>query len=302
MWERRVSVGPAFEVSAVGLKVRGEVSLEEWEEAGRQLVKLNGSVMWWVGDWACYGAGRFGEKYDAVIAATGYEYQSIANAKWVASRVKFSRRRENLSFGHHAEVASLSAGAQRDWLKRAEQEGWSVRDLRSQLGERRVTGREEDATDEWWTPPAIIERASAVMEGVDLDPCAGGEGAPAAAERRIEVGDDGLAQRWHGRVFMNPPYGAEVERWIDHLLEEYEAGRVTDAVVLLAARTDTAWFRKLRKFPRCFIAGRVRFGGAAAAAPFPSVVIYLGKDVRRFAKTFGDLGDVYEWVPAAETV
>src|SRR5690606_8046587 len=134
------------------------------------------SVMWWVGDWACYGAGRFGEKYDAVIAATGYEYQSVANAKWVASRVEFSRRRENLSFGHHAEVAALSASAQRDWLKRAEQKGWSIRELRNRLGERRVTGREEDATDDWWTPPAIVDRAAAVMEGVDLDPCAGGEG------------------------------------------------------------------------------------------------------------------------------
>lgn len=66
------------------------------------------SLGWWIGDWARYGEGRdeWGDKYRKTITVTGKSYGTIANAKSVADAFsEFTRRRVNLSFKHHAEVA-----------------------------------------------------------------------------------------------------------------------------------------------------------------------------------------------------
>jgi hypothetical protein len=47
-----------------------------------------------------------GDKYEAVIEATGLSYESVRRAKEISDRFEFGRRRPNLSFKHHAEVAS----------------------------------------------------------------------------------------------------------------------------------------------------------------------------------------------------
>jgi len=51
--------------------------------------------MWWVGDWLNYGEARYGEMYSQAIEITGYASQTLADAKWVASRIEPSRRHEN---------------------------------------------------------------------------------------------------------------------------------------------------------------------------------------------------------------
>ncbi len=93
---------------------------------------------------------------------------------------------------------------------------------------------------------------------------------------------------------MNPPYGSEIGAWVRKLLAEYREGRVTAAVALVPARTDTTWFCLLREQPRCFVRGRLTFSEHENAAPFPSAAFYLGPDSRGFVRAFGSLGDVYE--------
>ncbi len=95
-------------------------------------------------------------------------------------------------------------------------------------------------------------------------------------------------------MFVNPAYGRETIKWIQKLKEEYESGRVSAAVVLVAARTDTAWFAVLREFPRCFLRGRLTFSEHENSPAFPSAAIYLGEDMSPFVRAFGDMGDVYE--------
>jgi hypothetical protein len=63
---------------------------------------------WSIGDWARAGE-KWGDKYEAVIEATGLSYNTINNTKTVSKAFDFTRRRVNLSFKHHAEVASLAA-------------------------------------------------------------------------------------------------------------------------------------------------------------------------------------------------
>lgn len=87
-------------------------------------------------------------------------------------------------------------------------------------------------TNTWLTPPEII----AALGAFDLDP-ATPETMPwqTAAERFTEK-EDGLAQDWFGRVWLNPPYTIEVIRWMRKLADH------GDGIALVFARTETEWF------------------------------------------------------------
>lgn len=81
--------------------------------------------------------------------------------------------------------------------------------------------------------------------------------------------------RWPGRVFVNPPYGHELYRWVDKALEEMQRG--TELIVmLLPAKTDTRWFAKLAKWGEVeLLTSRLRFDGMRTKAPFGSMLAYL---------------------------
>ena len=145
---------------------------------------------------------------------------------------------------------------------------------------------------EWYTPPNILERVVATMGEIDLDPSWHRE-SPVRARTTYAASDDGLAQRWAGRVYLNPPYGREIDAWISRLVEEYDAGTVAEAIALVPARVDTEWFRRLDPFPRCFVWGRITFANANNPAPFPSAVVYLGRNVARFVEAFGAVGSIF---------
>jgi len=97
------------------------------------------------------------------------------------------------------------------------------------------------ATVEHYTPRYIWERAVETMGGIDLDPASDGHTVPAT--RHYTRDDDGLARPWGGRVWLNPPFGNGVVRWFQTLVDAYQAGAVTEAVVLWKAATETkGWY------------------------------------------------------------
>jgi hypothetical protein len=119
-----------------------ELDLRMWLEHGRRFGALGRSVGWWIGDWLTYGNARYGERYSRAARTTGYDPQSLMNMAYVASRFTVERRREALSWSHHAEVAALSHAEQERWLDLAERERMSVRSLRTELqAARRIEGR-----------------------------------------------------------------------------------------------------------------------------------------------------------------
>ncbi len=148
---------------------------------------------------------------------------------------------------------------------------------------------------EWYTPRHIIDRVIQVFGEIDLDPCSNssdpGE-ANVPANDYYTQSSDGLAQQWHGRVYMNPPYGDEISAWVSRVTQAYRDSEIAEAIVLLPARTDTAWFQPLFDYPICFVRGRLKFSGAENSAPFPSAVVYLGEDVALFSEQFGDIGRI----------
>jgi len=109
-------------------------------------------------------------------------------------------------------------------------------------------------TTTWLTPRYILDP----LGHFDLDPCAA-PGWPTADTHYI-LPTDGLRQPWEGRVWLNPPYGAETWRWLA-MLADHGSG-----TALIFARTDVAGFVRTvweRAHSVLFIHGRIRFNLAS---------------------------------------
>jgi phage N-6-adenine-methyltransferase len=130
------------------------------------------------------------------------------------------------------------------------------------------------ATDDWETPQALFDELAWIFGGFTLDPCATVHNAKCA--RFFTRAEDGLTQRWEGKVFVNPPYGRHIDRWVR---KAYESSLEKSLVVcLLPARTDTRWWQEYVKRGQVwFLRGRLKFGQARNAAPFPSAIVIFGR-------------------------
>lgn len=127
----QLSVGSGtVELARTGLIISDGLSFGEWTRLGVSLQAIESGIQWVLGDWINYGESAFGEKYSQAIETTGYTYQSLADIAYVCQRVTISRRRENLRFSHHREVAALDPSEQDALLDAAERGHWSVQKVR----------------------------------------------------------------------------------------------------------------------------------------------------------------------------
>jgi hypothetical protein len=117
----------------IGLRLPRQLPFEAWLGLGRQLSALAASSAWCLGDWLVFGQQAYAWRYREAMEQTGLEHQTLRNYAWVARRFELSRRRDTLSFGHHAEVASLPAPEQDFWLRKAEEFSWSTTQLRGEV-------------------------------------------------------------------------------------------------------------------------------------------------------------------------
>ena len=132
----------------------------------------------------------------------------------------------------------------------------------------------------WGTPQYFFDELNKEF-GFDLDPCA--LPSNAKCDRFFTPKEDGLAQNWGGaKVFCNPPYGKEISKWVRKCYEESKKPN-TLVVMLLPARTDTAYFHDYiyHKAEIRFVRGRLHFNESKNSAPFPSmVVIFREKEIQ----------------------
>ena len=132
-------------------------------------------------------------------------------------------------------------------------------------------------TDLWSTPWNFFEKLNDEFH-FTLDPCSTHENAKCYKHFTIE--EDGLLQDWGNEVvFCNPPYGRQIKDWVKKAYEESQKNNTT-VVMLIPARTDTIYFHEYiyHKAEIRFIKGRLKFGDAKNAAPFPSMVVIFGRD------------------------
>jgi hypothetical protein len=92
--------------TATGLTLPEGWSFERWQRKGFQIGKERSATKWKIGDWWIYGERYDGRRYTAPDLF-GMHYHTCENYAVVARAFGGSRRREAMSFAHHAEVASL---------------------------------------------------------------------------------------------------------------------------------------------------------------------------------------------------
>lgn len=115
----------------------GYLSIGEWEELLRGLGAMATGHQWWIGDALVYGETHFEEHaYLQHVDALGLAEQTMLNYRWCAAAVAPSRRREELTWSHHAEVARLEPELQEKLLAEAIAESWNVRQLRDAVAVR----------------------------------------------------------------------------------------------------------------------------------------------------------------------
>ncbi len=132
----------------------------------------------------------------------------------------------------------------------------------------------EGRTNEWLTPPAILR----ALGPFDLDPCAPIDRPWDMATEHFTVEDNGLRRQWHGRVWLNPPYGPQTERWLRRIAEH------GNGIALIFARTETEMFHRhgwCKADAMLFLRGRLHFHlpdgtRAKSNAGGPSVLIAYG--------------------------
>jgi hypothetical protein len=99
--------------------------------------------------------------------------------------------------------------------------------------------------ERWETAAALLSALYSVFKRFDLDPCSPRKTKPPVRARlHLTAEDDGLSLPWHGVVFVNPPYGRTLGRWIEKARHEVESGNAKTVVALIPARTDTTYWHR----------------------------------------------------------
>ena len=134
-------------------------------------------------------------------------------------------------------------------------------------------------SNEWATPQDLFDELDKEFH-FTLDPCSTEENHK--CDKYFTKATDGLSQNWGGeRVFVNPPYGSEISKWVEKSYREGTKDN-TLVVMLIPSRTDTRYFHDYI-YKRCeirFVKGRLKFGDGKGSAPFPSMlVIYRGAKI-----------------------
>ena len=133
----------------------------------------------------------------------------------------------------------------------------------------------------WQTPKWLLANLYKVFGTFDLDPCSPTQNrrtAPVRAKVYYTMEDDGLSLPWHGKVFVNPPYGRTLRLWTTKARMEASNGNVKTVVALVPARTDTRWWHTDVAGPAevFFLQGRLCFDNSGQSAPFPSALVVWG--------------------------
>lgn len=114
------------------------------------------------------------------------------------------------------------------------------------------TWESKGKSDEWYTPAYIFDALGCTF---DLDVAAPARRTHVPASNFIIV--NSLAQRWHGFVWMNPPYGGKngLVPWLERFFEH------GNGIALVPDRTSAPWWQDAAKRTDAFlfVAGKIKF-------------------------------------------
>ena len=125
---------PAAPDTAAGLRLDPSLSFEAWRLLGAGLATGFDASCWSLGDWTAFGRARYGRFYRDALFATGLDHATLGEYAAVARRFAPARRRDDLTFRHHAAVWGVADDAVQDaWLAAAAAGRWSWKELHRRL-------------------------------------------------------------------------------------------------------------------------------------------------------------------------
>lgn len=131
------------------------------------------------------------------------------------------------------------------------------------------------------------------MGGVELDP-ATDESNPVGARRFFTLANDGLHSPWEDRTFVNPPYGEELEQWLDKVVLEAGFGFRVCALLPCGARFSTKYFQRFMSSEKItailFFSRRIAFDGDHNI--YDSALWCFNVERERARKTLSPMGRV----------
>ncbi len=129
---------------------------------------------------------------------------------------------------------------------------------------------------EWYTPEWIFDALDITFDIDVCHPINTIQYIPASI--KYTINDDGLKQSWIGKVWMNPPYGKEMPKWMEKFHDH------ANGIALVFARTDTKWFHQYCATADAilFLNGRIKFiDGLGKKSGMPgcgSMLVAYGSD------------------------
>lgn len=170
-----------------------------------------------------------------------------------------------------------------------------------------LTALQSSESNEWYTPAQYVDAARSLMGGIDIDPASNVlANEIIQASCYYDASTNGLDKLWTGRAWLNPPYGftegrSNQEVWTSRLIEQYQSGITTEAVLLVNANTEAKWFQPLYDYLICFTNHRIRFysqNGDSSQPTQGNALVYFGCQRQRFIELFSVFGVVLERVVA----
>jgi hypothetical protein len=130
---------------ALGLEFDPGLDEDAWHAALRRVALVRGATNWWLGDLVANSEIELDVKVKLAAAETTLPESSIRTIEWTARSVTRERRRPELAFAHHMEVAALEPDEQVRWLEQAVRDRWGTRQLREGLEGERARRKNERA-------------------------------------------------------------------------------------------------------------------------------------------------------------
>lgn len=123
-------------ISEIGLHLsRPDLPYDQFEALCHLLGRMHEAVRFAIGDAIILGEQLYKEQAYQAIEQIGLSEKGRLEYVRVSEKVPRSTRRKDLSWSHHRAVASLPPPQQKEWLKRASDEGLSHHELREALRE-----------------------------------------------------------------------------------------------------------------------------------------------------------------------
>lgn len=155
-------------------------------------------------------------------------------------------------------------------------------------------------SDEHYTPLHIVDLLVDFFDTIDLDPSSNSHKDPnIPAIQQFTSWDEGLTKTWGPTpktVWINPPYSQNL-KWSGKVVSEWNEGHIKEIIILLPVRLGTKWFINYSALDPIVlpIKGRLKFGGSSSAAPFESMLLYIGNRRGEFVRVFKPVSSCILW-------